>query len=81
MKVVETAWLDYRTKIIPPNAPPIQVSESKKAFYAGAGTLLDSIMNILGPGQEPTESDLLIMDGIAEELRQYVRDVAAGREK
>lgn len=80
MKVVETAWLAYRAQVIPPDAPPIQIRETKKAFYAGAGTLLDSLTVILGPGHEPTESDLLIMDGIAEELRQYVLDVVAGKD-
>lgn len=79
VKVIEAAWLDYLEKVIPPAASRVQVTESKKAFYAGAGCLLKSICNILGPGQDATESDLTIMDGIAEELRQFVLDMGQGR--
>ncbi|MGH9462032.1 MAG: hypothetical protein ACRD1X_12485 [Vicinamibacteria bacterium] len=77
MKVIETAWLSYLRQCVPPGAAEIQVRETKKAFYAGAGCLLDSICAILGPGQEATESDLLIMDGIAAELKTFVAEEAA----
>lgn len=76
MKIIETAWLDYAAHVIPPGAPPIQISESKKAFYAGAGCLLDGLLKVFGPGQEPTESDLLIMDGVQKELVEFVKEVA-----
>ncbi len=74
MKLIEVAWLEYVEKVIPPDAPAIQFKECRKAFYAGAGTLFSSIMNVLGPGQEATESDLLIMDGINEELQQFLKE-------
>lgn len=77
MKVIETAWQDYVHKVLPAGLPPesVQFLETKKAFYAGAGCLLDGILKVLGPGQEPTESDLLIMNGIQEELAQFVRSI------
>jgi hypothetical protein len=75
MKVIETAWQDFALKVIPAGAPPIQITESRKAFYAGAMCLLDSLMKVLGPGKEPTESDLLIMDGVQKELAQFLKDL------
>jgi hypothetical protein len=75
MKLIETAWQDFVLKVIPAGAPPIQITESRKAFYAGAMCLLDSIMKVLGPDQEPTESDMLIMDGIKGELDQFLKDL------
>lgn len=77
MRVLWTAWQDYVAKVLPAGVARdgIQYAETRKAFYAGAGCLLDAMTKILGPGQEPTESDLLIMDGIAAELRQFVKDV------
>jgi hypothetical protein len=77
MKVIATAWQDYVSKVLPADVyrNSVQYVETQKAFYAGAGCLLDSLVKVLGPGQEPTESDLLIMDGIAEEFRQFIKDV------
>lgn len=80
MKVMETAWKDYATHVLVGVDPEsVQYRETRKAFYAGAAALLDSMQRILGPGQEATESDLLIMDGIAGELRQFADDAARGR--
>ena len=78
MKIIASAWQEYLARVIPADAPEVQVSECRKAFYAGAGCLLDAMCAVLGPGQEPTESDLLIMDGIADELKQFAREVASG---
>jgi hypothetical protein len=75
MKIIESAWLDYREKVIPADAPDIQIDETRKAFYAGAGQLFQSILRVLGPGEEPTDADLTIMDGIQEELEAFLKDV------
>jgi hypothetical protein len=75
MKLIETAWQDYRAKVIPSEAGAIQITESRRAFYAGARSLLVSMMKVFGPDQEPTESDMLIMDGIKGELDQFLKDL------
>jgi hypothetical protein len=79
VKIIESAWVDYRDKVIPWTAPAIQVTEMKRAFYAGAACLLDAQCKILGPGREPTDSDLLIMNGIQTELEQHASDVLGGK--
>jgi hypothetical protein len=76
MKLLETAWDSYRLEIIPKNASGTQVWETKKAFYAGAGSLLGSILKVLGPDAEPTESDLLIMGGIQAELADFFTEAS-----
>lgn len=75
VKLLEIAWKDYETKVLPPDCSDIQKFETKKAFYAGAGGLLDSLLKVLGPGADPTEADLSIMDGIQEELNDYLKEV------
>lgn len=75
MKLIETAWLDYADKVLPKDAPPVQHSECRKAFYAGAGSLISSLLKVIGPGSEPTESDMLILDGVQDEIEQFVKDV------
>ena len=79
MKLIETAWQDYATRVIPPGAPRVQVTESRRAFYAGARSLLGSMVAVLGPGQEPTPADLSIMDSIQEELDQFLGDMLNGK--
>jgi hypothetical protein len=79
MKLIETEWQDYAKKIIPPGAPKVQIVESRRAFYAGARSLLTSLVKVFGPDKEPTESDLAIMDGVQEELDQFYKDISEGR--
>jgi len=74
VKLIEAAWQSYQEKIIPPGAPRIQVVECKRAFYAGAGSLLDSLLKVIGPGKEPTESDMMIMEGVQEEFDEFIRE-------
>lgn len=79
MKLLETAWQDYEKNTLPPGAPKIQIVETRRAFYTGARALLSSLLKVFGPGQEPTESDMLIMDGVQEELDQFYGDIKEGR--
>ena len=67
-KIVEAGFALFRHYGMAKDAPPIQVSEMQLAFMAGAEHLFSSIMNILDPGDEPTEADLGRMDLIHKEL-------------
>ncbi len=71
VNLIESAWHDYKSKVVPMGASPVQVAETRKAFYAGAASLLKSMLTALGPGKEATESDLAIMDGVQEELDEF----------
>lgn len=79
MRLLESAWQSYRAKVIPPGAPGVQLVESRRAFYAGARALLGSLIAVLGPDQEATESDLAIMDSVQEELDEFRKDVENGK--
>lgn len=35
MKTIESEWLRYRDKVIPKDASPTQIQETKRGFYAG----------------------------------------------
>lgn len=76
--LIEQAWLSYRTEVIPAAAPQVQVTESRRAFYAGAQSLFGAIMNILEPGAEATEGDMETMSSIDAELRRFGAQVKAG---
>ena len=75
MKLIEQAWDLYRERVIPPQAGEVQVDESRKAFYAGATALFTSIMAGLGSGDEATVEDLSLLDGVRDELDEYVAGI------
>lgn len=77
-KRIMEQWLSYRRDVIPGDAPQIQVDESRKAFYAGAAALLGTITKNLTPDHEPTAKDLTMMDEIAAELEEHMREVERG---
>lgn len=70
-KLIEAGFAAYAHFVVPKNAPPVQLSETQMAFMAGAEHLWSSIMNILDPGQEPTDADLRRMDLIERELGEW----------
>lgn len=72
VKVLEHEWNLYRTMVMPKTVSAIQASETKKAFYAGAGCLFYAIMRMLDPGQEATEADLQKMSDINQEIDQWL---------
>lgn len=56
------------------NMPPAQRDDLRAAFFGGAQHLWGSIMNILDPGDEPTERDMRRMDMINHELEAFIED-------
>jgi hypothetical protein len=77
-KIIEAGWASYRHLVIPPTASATQIEETRRGFYAGAVHLFSSIMSILEPGTEPTESDLKRMDHIRAELEEYAQSFRIG---
>ncbi len=73
------AWESYRTRVVPTEAPPIQVQECRRAFYAGAAALFETLYADLEPGPDATLRDVTLLDDLADELRTMVLDVAQGR--
>lgn len=70
-KLLEAGWASLRAAAIDPNAPDIQLSEMRLAFFAGAAHVYSSIMAMLEPGEEPTDKDLARMQQIAAELEAF----------
>lgn len=73
------AWREYRTWAIPLEAPAVQATVCRRAFYGGATALLEILLRILSPGVEPTPADLRTMDEIAAELADFARAVREER--
>jgi hypothetical protein len=75
---IEIEWRQYIALAIPANAPDIQRTECKCAFFAGAQAFYRSLITLLEPGKEPTDADLFLMKQLEDELDRFCRDVERG---
>lgn len=78
-KHVAAEWASYAERVLPKDAPPVQVQETRRAFYAGGAAILFRLLRLLESGDEPTPADLQMMDDIEAELAEFGRDIQAGR--
>lgn len=74
-KLIEAGWVTLRMAAIPRDASPTQLSEMRLAYMAGAQHLFSSIMTILEPDAEPTDTDLARMDLIHKELEAFRQEL------
>lgn len=83
-KIIEAGWASLCALAIPPDAPPVQINEMRRAYMAGAQHLWATVLTILEPGSEPTAKDLARMDLISRELDTFAAELeaaAAGRKQ
>lgn len=75
MKTVALCWAEYEALVLPKDAPPVQRSECRLAFYAG----VESAFSILETMDETMSDDAMgaFVNGCREECRQLARDYGA----
>ena len=78
MQRLEAEWLDYKMRVVPRDAPAIQIKETRRAFYAGAMAFYSQVMSLLEPGPEPTAKDLQMVGDMVEELIEFNEKVKRG---
>lgn len=71
MRHIETGWNSYRKMVVSSEASDVQVRETRQAFYAGASILFESLMMVLEPGDEPTDTDMQRMEDIQSEIDEF----------
>jgi len=77
-KHIERMWLDYRAQALPAAAPSVQVSECRRAFYAGVWAFYSVLMNGFESGATETTADLNLMREIDAELTAFNDQVKRG---
>lgn len=70
---VGAAWRDYMTKVIPVNAPAVQLEESRRCFYAGAAAIFDVMTNI-GDDSVSEVEGVARLESITAEMNEYIAD-------
>lgn len=71
-------WRSYDLRVLPMDAPPVQRSETRRAFYAGVQAML-GIAHGLGHESVSEERGVEILEGIDAEMREFVDAIREGR--
>lgn len=70
-KPIERAFASYRRMVMSAGAGPVQVKETRQAFFAGAAVLMQAVMQNLSDGQDVTADDMAMMAAIQAELDAF----------
>lgn len=73
---IKSTWDSYKAEVVPENAHEVQVLETKRAFYAGVSSAMNIITNKVADMEE--EEAMTYLDGIEQELNQFVKDQFKG---
>lgn len=76
-KIIEAGWLSFRYMVIPDNASDVQITETRRGFYAGATHLFQSLMAGLSDGSEVQPEDEERIAAIAGEIEGYLEELQA----
>jgi hypothetical protein len=71
-------WTEFERTIIPKGAPLVQRVESRRAWYAGAASMLGLVSGGLDADKEPTDLDVAYLESIHQELVAFSRDLTEG---
>lgn len=73
-------WNQFRTQVIPADAPPVQVKEMRRAFYAGVECTLNRLGDEMSSGDATDDpADEQAVREVAKELQDFAADCLAGR--
>jgi hypothetical protein len=75
-KIIEGGFASFHITVISPDAPPIQICEMRKAFFAGALHLFTSILMLLDENAEPTSKDIQVLELIQKELENFQKSIS-----
>lgn len=71
------AWASFLTEVIPPDASETQVTEMRRAFYAGAAALLRAVADI-GDSVEDDDAGAARLMALDDELEAFGEAVQRG---
>lgn len=77
-RLMAEQWDEF-SKILPSNCSVVQKTEMRRAFYAGAQSILYKLMNSFDAGSDPSDTDLTLMEDVTTELNEFANSVAMGR--
>jgi hypothetical protein len=80
MKKLSELWQSYAANMLPPSASDTQRRETRRAFYAGALSIFNVIVENLTEDPEPQEEDVRMLETLEEELSAFAQAVRDGKD-
>lgn len=74
MKTLREIWLSYLERVVPNTAGPVQVEETRRAFYAGAIAILGAAYQ-LGEETVSVDDGVVALEALYNEAEEYVHSV------
>ncbi|WP_422930068.1 hypothetical protein [Singulisphaera sp. PoT] len=75
---LRTEWLSFSHQVIPHDAERAQITEMRRAFYAGAIAAI-SMLDEISRADLNTEDEATRLTALWSELEAYRRDLKAGK--
>ena len=72
-------WDEFARRVLPVGCSVLQRTETRRAFYAGAQSILFRVITAFAPDAEPTAEDIQIMEDLHQELRDFGKLIQEGR--
>jgi hypothetical protein len=72
-------WNEFSRKVFNDSHGAAQRREMRRAFYAGAESILFRVIQEFAPESEPTDADLQMMTDLHQELQDFAKAVIQGR--
>ncbi len=72
-------WDQFARSVLNASTSQDQRREMRRAFYAGAQSILFRVIESFAPESEPTADDLQIMEDLHNELQEFGKLIQQGR--
>lgn len=76
---VREAWADFERAVLPASVGAVQRQEMRRAFYAGAYAIMDTMAAAMSGDDEMTADDERAMLDLAAEREEYLVALQTGR--
>jgi len=76
---VRDAWTSFERAILPPDCSDVQRSEMRRAFFAGAFSIMDELSKAMSHEDDMTDADERVMIDLAIEQEEYLAALRMGR--
>jgi hypothetical protein len=78
-RTISSMWGNYQRNVLPPEAGPEQLIETRRAFYAGAHAFFLLISGGLDNDANPTPADVAYVESLRQEVGDFVQQVGSDR--
>jgi hypothetical protein len=74
MRTIQEHWDSFEKAVLPKDASPIQVQETRRAFYGGAQSMIFALME-MGDSDVSEEAGANILEGYNQELSEFSKRI------